>query len=81
MGASRLGCPIAELRCGVVSPGLCALIRLGEAAIAPVPIAVEETFGESGRCEGTSSSRQACSDGQKEKTNREKTKVAAMGIE
>ena len=81
MGASRLGCPIAELRCGVVSPGLCALIRLGEAAIAPVPIAGEETFGESGRCEGTSSSRQACSDGRKEKTNRKKTKVATMGIE
>ena len=38
----------------MASPGLCALIRLGEAATAPMPIAGEETFGESGRREGTS---------------------------
>ena len=69
------------LRCGVVSPRLCARIRLGEAATAPMPIAGEETFGESRRREGTSSSGQACPRGQKETTNREKTKVAIMGIE
>src|ERR1700756_4842325 len=57
------------LRCGVVSPGLCARIRLGEAAAAPMPIAREETFDQSRRREGTSSSGQACPDGRKEKTN------------
>jgi hypothetical protein len=46
-----------------------------------MPIAGEETFGESRRREGTSSSGQACPDGRKEKTNREKTKVATVGIE
>jgi hypothetical protein len=46
-----------------------------------MPIAGEEPFGESRRREGTSSSGQACPDGRKEKTNREKTKLAAMGIE
>jgi hypothetical protein len=69
------------LRCGGVSPGLCARIRLGEAGTAPMPIAGEETFGESRRREGTSPSGQACPDGRKEKTNREKTKVATVGVE
>jgi hypothetical protein len=82
MGPSRLGIPYGP-DCAVVlvSPGLCARTRLGEAATAPMPIAGEETFGESRRREGTSSSGQACPDGRKEKTNREKTKVATMGVE
>jgi hypothetical protein len=46
-----------------------------------MPNAGEETFGESRRREGTSCSGQACPDGRKEKTNREKTKVATVGIE
>src|ERR1700730_6697998 len=58
-----------------------ALLHNEKAATAPMPIAGEETFGESRRREGTSSSGQACPHGRKEKTNREETKLAIVGIE
>jgi hypothetical protein len=38
-------------------------------------------FGENGRREGTFPFGQACPNRRKEKTNREKTKVATVGIE